>query len=176
MSRAAHEQDLLHPQQAGNIYVHLHPELDLLFVCTCVTLRTTTLSTVAFTACMHTCTVWFCGYTPRPCSRPSKMSTPTMQPIPSRQSPAPTKWTALYLTKRKNQESSRTTGMPKQSKSWGEGQRHTEQTYTHMMFWDCGRTAGKNQFRHKKNIQTGHRIHPAITLHRCVARYISCVQ
>lgn len=72
-----------------------------------------------------TCGLEPCENSPRPCCRPSRTSAPTMQPMPSKHSPAPTKWTALYLTRRKNQESSRTTGMTKQSNSWEEERRST---------------------------------------------------
>lgn len=65
-------------------------------------------------------------YSPRPGCRPTRTSAPTMQPTPSKQSPVPTKWTVLYLTKRKNQDSSRTTGMIKQSNSWEGRPRHRD--------------------------------------------------
>lgn len=54
---------------------------------------------------------------PRPCCLPTRTSVPTIKPMPSRHTPTPTKCTALYLTSRKNQDSSSTTGMVKQSKS-----------------------------------------------------------
>ena len=68
---------------------------------------------------------------PRPCCLPTRTSAPTMQPMPSRHTPTPTKCTALYLTSRKNQDSSSTTGMVKQSKSWQTERRDTRLEWTH---------------------------------------------
>lgn len=66
---------------------------------------------------------------PRPCCRPTSTSAPTMQPMPSRQTPTPTKCTTLYLTSRKNQDSRSTTGMTKQSSSWGQSPQRTLSIY-----------------------------------------------
>lgn len=65
--------------------------------------------------------VYMSWSSPKVCCWPSRTSAPTMQPIPSRHSPVPPKWIALYLTKRKNQDNSNTTGMTKQSNSWEGG-------------------------------------------------------
>lgn len=56
-------------------------------------------------------------YSPAPCCLPTRTSAPAMQPMPRMQTTIPMKCTALYRTSRKNQESSITTGMTKQSRS-----------------------------------------------------------
>lgn len=56
-------------------------------------------------------------YSPAPCCLPTRTSAPAMQPMPRMQTTIPMKCTALYRTSKKNQESSITTGMTKQSRS-----------------------------------------------------------
>ena len=56
-------------------------------------------------------------YSPAPCCLPTRTSAPAMQPMPRMHTTIPMKCTALYRTSKKNQESSITTGMTKQSRS-----------------------------------------------------------
>ena len=59
------------------------------------------------------------GDSPAPWCLPTSTSAPAMQPIPRMQTTMPMKCTALYRVNRKNQESKITTGITKQSRSYG---------------------------------------------------------
>lgn len=59
------------------------------------------------------------GDSPAPWCLPTSTSAPAMQPIPRMQTTMPMKCTALYRISRKNQESKITTGITKQSRSYG---------------------------------------------------------
>lgn len=65
-------------------------------------------------------TWWTHGDLPAPWCLPTSTSAPTMQPIPRMQTTIPMKCTALYRISRKNQESKITTGITKQSRSYGQ--------------------------------------------------------
>lgn len=69
-------------------------------------------------------------YSPAPCCLPTRTSAPAMQPMPRMQTTIPMKCTALYRTSKKNQESSITTGMTKQSRSCQEREERTKQNKT----------------------------------------------
>ena len=62
---------------------------------------------------------WRTGDSPAPWCLPTSTSAPAMQPIPRMQTTMPMKCTALYRISRKNQESKITTGITKQSRSYG---------------------------------------------------------
>ena len=62
---------------------------------------------------------WWTGDSPAPWCLPTSTSAPAMQPIPRMQTTMPMKCTALYRISRKNQESKITTGITKQSRSYG---------------------------------------------------------
>lgn len=69
-------------------------------------------------------------YSPAPCCLPTRTSAPAMQPMPRMQTTIPMKCTALYRTSKKNQESSITTGMTKQSRSC---QERKEKSTNHLL-------------------------------------------